>query len=155
MPVIAISRTNCARKQKHSVKGLKFGDLQNLVDGAISAGVTEDDQTCGNLNNMPSSESLANAMQHGTLVADHEISEHQEDDVDNIMEEVTEESDDEISSEDDNEGYTVAVEIRADEVVIVEEEAAQPLVQGCTTRSSSLSKLYNCVTNFLEVAHIQ
>ena len=165
MLVTEVSRMNHMHKQQCSVKGLKFDDLQNLVDDAISTGVTEDAPTCDSLRNTPSSKAPKNSMQHGMIVAGEDISEHQEGDVDDIIEEVTDDSDNESISEDNDEdndegndggdGDNVSVENRANEVVIVEETAAQPVVQGCTTRSDRLSKPHDAqATTLFEMSQV-
>ena len=43
MPESAINRINHMARQQKSVKGLKFGDRQNLIDYRISIGVIEDE----------------------------------------------------------------------------------------------------------------
>ena len=164
MTVTAISRIHYVCKQQSSVKGLKFGYRQNLIDNTISTGVTEDDVTHDSLHNMPNYEATSTAIQHDVLVDDDKISEHHKDGVDDITEEVTEDNNNESSDEDsgdndeDNDGGNedgVAVENRADEVVVVEENTAQLIEQGFTSRSGRLSKPCNHATNFLETAHVQ
>ena len=39
MPISAISRINYMCKRQKAVKGLKFGDRQNLINNSISTGV--------------------------------------------------------------------------------------------------------------------
>ena len=123
-------------KNQRSAKGLKFGDLQNLKYYSIRMGVIEDAPTCDSLRNMSNYEAPVNAVQYDMLVEENEISEHPEDDIDNITEEVTEENDDEISDEyiednskDDYGGDEdgVAAENRTYEVVVVEETTTQPV----------------------------
>ena len=89
-------------------------------------------------------------MQHDILAEEDEISEHHEDDFDDITEEVKEDNDDESSNDEseDNDKCNdrgnedcVAVENRIDEVMVVEEVTAQPACKGNTTRSDCLSKL--------------
>ena len=69
------------RKQQRSVKGLKFWYRKNLIDDAISTGVTEDAPTYDSLHNMPNSEAQSNAAQHYALAHDDKISDHHKDDV--------------------------------------------------------------------------
>ena len=56
MPQSAINRINYAAKQQKTMKGLKFGDRQNLIDHCISTGVIEDveDEDVTTLNNFNS-----------------------------------------------------------------------------------------------------
>ena len=164
IPVTAIIRINYACKKQRSVKGLKFGDRQNLIDDAISTGVTEDVPACGSMRNMPNYEAPSNAIQHDVLADDDDISEHHEDDIDNITECFTEDNDDESSEEnseyddksnDEGNEEVAAVENRSDEVVLVKETTAQPVEQGCNTRSGSLIKSNDHATNFPETSHAQ
>ena len=136
MPVTAIGRINHMCKQQRSIKFLKFGDRQSLIDDAISTGVTEDAPTHDSLHKMPNSEAPENSMHNDGLVEDDKISEHHEYYVDDIIEEVTEENDNESINEDsedndeDNDGGNedgVAVENRGDEVVVVKETTARPV----------------------------
>ena len=60
----------------------------------------EDSPTHGSLHKIPNPEAPANAMDYGMLVDDNEISEHYEDNADNITEEVTEDNDNESRNED-------------------------------------------------------
>ena len=55
--------------QKKSIKGLKFGYLQNFINDVISTGVIVDDAPrieC--LNNVPNSSTPQNTMQHNFLL---------------------------------------------------------------------------------------
>ena len=55
IPQSSISRMKCVVKKQKSVKALKFGDRQNMIDRSISMGVMEDlndDQELSNYSNL-------------------------------------------------------------------------------------------------------
>ena len=56
-------------KQKKSIKGLKFGCLQNFINDVISTGVIVDDSpSIECLNDVPNSSTPQNAMQYNFLL---------------------------------------------------------------------------------------
>ena len=50
MPESAINRVNHMAKQQKSLKGLKCGDRQNLIDHRISTGVIDDMDDISSIN---------------------------------------------------------------------------------------------------------
>ena len=103
-------------------------------------------------------------MQHEILVDEDEISEHHEDDVNDVIEEMREDNCNESSGEDsedndeDNDGGNeegMAVENRADEVVVVKGSTTQLVDQVRTTKSLLLSKPHDYATNLPENTHVQ
>ena len=71
MPQSAINRINFIAKKQKSVKGLKFGDHQNMIDAAISTGV---------IDNQTLAKDLINSDLHYDMQIDNTPSEEQYED---------------------------------------------------------------------------
>ena len=167
-----MSRINCMCKRQKKVKGLKFGDRQNLINDAISTGVHEGPDP-NQLHNVPHHDAPSNAIQNDILI-DESTAEDQENDKDNdedvdaapteqnydgIIDEVGE-ADTSDEDDDGSNGAEVAVENRADEVMagsINEDSSDDSDAEDGTvrTRPGRSIRPYDFKIHFPETAHVQ
>lgn len=158
MPQSAINHINCIVKGQKSVKGLKFGNRQNLADAAISTGVMDDDlydDLC-NLN-----------FNHDIAIdkdPDEDLTANAEDnnaDSDTIAIDKVDNNADDMNQNDEDADDNVNENADADESNSRNDESAednQPETMEdaedlCQTRSGRRSKPVNLSKRFLEDSH--
>ena len=172
MPVSANSRINYMSKRQKLVKGLKFGDRQNLINEAVRTGVYEGPTTTC-LNNIPYHNVPSNAIQHDLLVEDDEQSAGNDEEgsvlsdeyADGVIDEISEADIEQNSSDpgtdsNSNNINNIAVEDRHNE--IPPEPIAEDMSDGSdkeerhyVTRSGWVSKPHNFKIHFPGAAHVQ
>ena len=174
MPVSAISRINYMCKKQKSVRGLKFGDRQNLINDAISTGVEEGPDPL-QTHNIPYPHTPSNAIQHDILIEDDsdEINEEAsavDQNADGIIDEVGEVDaidPSDVVNDNENMASGTAVENRNDEILdeqidgddsiasIDSDDEARAANRQRVTRSGRVSKPCDYKTNFPGTAHTQ
>ena len=170
MPISAISRINFMAKKQKAVKGLKFGDHQNIIDHLISTVVDHDSawyenqgtghadkviqhdieiEEAGN-NNDPGESEDANSVEDPKKTAEEATvgdTAHDEHDADN---ESYEGDNNDKSSQDNNE---ILVENQSEE--IAPPGAKDDEIGITVTRSGRVSRPYDYEKHFPETAHYQ